>query len=345
MAHSSSMLRWLVGGVLALSMGCHRAEPVAEEERPAAIPRGYDGTIHPRLLKRFAPIPAQGFGIGDGEKVSLLGQKLFFDARLSKERDLSCASCHDIANGGTDRRPGHVVTGWRDAPTVLNAAGAFVQGWDGRAMNVEDHALVPLLGAKAMNMGKEAAVEARLHQLPGYEPLFREAFPDDPHPVRAANVGRAIGAYERQLATPGRWDRFLAGEKTALTPPEKEGLRTFLAVGCMVCHTGPLVGGTMFERAGVVEPWPDQSDPGRMTITKSEADRMMFKVPTLRNVTRTAPYFHDASAATLPEAVRKMGKHQLGIDLTDREVEAITTWLGSLDGDVPATLAMRPDLP
>lgn len=101
----------------------------------------------------------------------------------------------------------------------------------------------------------------------------------------------------------------------------------------------------MFERAGVVEPWPDQSDPGRMAITKSEADRMMFKVPTLRNVTRTAPYFHDASAATLPDAVRKMGKHQLGIDLTEHEVEAITTWLGCLDGDAPLALATRPELP
>ena len=228
---------------------------------------------------------------------------------------------------------------------MLNAAGAFAQSWDGRDGSVEDQALHPLLDAQAMGMKSGAAVVSRLKEIAGYEVLFKEAFPDEPHPVRPENIGRALGAYERKLVTPGRWDRFLAGEKTALTPHEKEGLRTFLNVGCMVCHTGPLVGGTMFERAGVVEPWPNQADPGRMAVTKSEQDRMMFKVPTLRNVARTAPYFHDASGADLPAAVRKMAKHQLGIELSGREVDAITAWLKALDGDLPAALAMKPALP
>ena len=332
-------------------MSCSRSEVSLEQERYTSVsPRGLDGTIPPRLLKRFAPLAVDGFAPRESDLVASLGQKLFFDERLSKDRKLACASCHDVAHGGADDRmpsrlPQDDLHQRRSAPTVLNAAGAFAQSWDGRDGSVEDQALHPLLDAQAMGMKSGAAVVSRLKEIAGYEVLFKEAFPDEPHPVRPENIGRALGAYERKLVTPGRWDRFLAGEKTALTPHEKEGLRTFLNVGCMVCHTGPLVGGTMFERAGVVEPWPNQADPGRMAVTKSEQDRMMFKVPTLRNVARTAPYFHDASGADLPAAVRKMAKHQLGIELSGREVDAITAWLKALDGDLPAALAMKPALP
>jgi cytochrome c peroxidase len=156
------------------------------------------------------------------------------------------------------------------------------------------------------------------------------------------NVGKAIGAFERGLVTPGRWDRYLKGEKDALTAHEKEGLKTFLNVGCMVCHTGVALGGSMFERAGAVEPWPNQSDKGRANVTHAAGDEMMFKVPTLRNVVKTGPYFHDGSATSIDEAVRLMGKHQLGIDLQPEEVSAIVAWLGSLTATPPADYIKKP---
>ena len=278
-----------------LAVGCD--EPTASvEENKASPPRGYDASINSRLLHRFAPISAAGFGASANEALTGLGHTLFFEPRLSKERTTSCASCHDLSNGGADVRaiviaPHDSLHDRRNAPTVLNAAGAFAQAWDGRAASVEQQALGPILSPNVMGMTTAAAVVSRLESIPGYVALFRDAFPDDARPITLENVGRAIGAYERRLSTPGRWDRFLGGDKSALTSTEKEGLRTFLNVGCMVCHTGPLVGGSMFERVGVVEPWPNQSDTGRMAVTKSEADRMMFKVPTLRNVAKTGAVF------------------------------------------------------
>ena len=333
-----------------LQLSCTPREESEPAESFAVVARTVEVSVPPRLLRRFSPITKLGFGQREEDGAAELGQKLFFDARLSKDRSQSCASCHDVGAGGSDGKPpshdlSHNLHRRRKVPTVLNAAGAFAQGWDGRVSAVEEQAIIPLLNPEVMGMRTSGAVIARIREISGYETLFRQAFPDALIPISISNVGRAIGAYERKLATPGRWDSFLRGEPGALSTSEKEGLRTFLAVGCMVCHTGPLIRGTMFERAGVVEPWPDQSDPGRMAITKSEADRMMFKVPTLRNVARTAPYFHDGSAATLPEAVRKMGRHQLGVELTSREVDAITTWLRSLDGDLPAVLVTKPNLP
>jgi cytochrome c peroxidase len=158
-------------------------------------------------------------------------------------------------------------------------------------------------------------------------------------------VGRAIGAFERKLVTPGRWDKFLMGDKNALTAAEKDGFKTFTDIGCMVCHTGALLGGSMFERLGAVEPWPNQNDRGRHDVTKADGDSMMFKVPTLRNIEKTAPYFHDASATTLEEAVRMMGKHQLGLELSASEIASIITWLKSLTGEIPHDYIAKPVLP
>lgn len=335
-------------------VGCTNASPAADSVTAAPGAAGHAAevdarSINPRLLRRFPPVQAAGFDAPKDGPLVDLGHKLYFDPRLSRNRDVSCASCHDLANGGSDRSPtslGHAKQrGERNAPTVLNAAGAFTQFWDGRSTNVEEQALGPILGPKEMAMPSGAAVVARLQSIPGYDPLFRAAFPNDAESIRFENVGRALGAYERRLSTPGRWDSFLNGDKNALTGEEKDGLKTFLNVGCMVCHTGALVGGTMFQRVGVVEPWPNQKDPGRMAVTKSPADRMMFKVPTLRNVAKTAPYFHDGSAATLHEAVRLMGKHQLGLDLSAVEIDTMAAWLTALDGEVPADLAARPELP
>jgi len=307
--------------------------------------------INPRLLRRFQPLP-KVFDDGKSGRTSArvdLGRMLYYEPRLSKSGGQSCNSCHLLADYGVDHEsfsPGESGRrGSRNAPTVYGAAGLFVQFWDGRAPNVEEQAKGPMLNPAEMAMADGAQVVAALRAVPGYAEAFRLAFPDETEALTFDNVGRAIGAFERGLVAPSRWDEFLGGNESALSAEEKGGLKTFLNVGCMVCHTGALLGGSMFERAGVVEPWPNQRDRGREQVTHAAGDGMMFKVPTLRNVARTAPYFHDASAATLPEAVRMMGRYQLGLDLSEDEVTSIVTWLNALTGDLPRDYIAPPALP
>ena len=304
--------------------------------------------INPRLLRRFQPLPAH-LGPAESAAVVDLGRMLFFDARLSVDGQTSCDSCHDLDRYGVDGKATstgfHQHHGKRNSPTVYNAAGFFSQFWDGRVANVEAQAKEPILNPDEMAMPDAAHVVKAVAQIPGYVGAFRRAFPAEESPITYDNVGRAIGAFERGLVTPGRWDRFLAGDERALSGDEKVGLKTFLDVGCVVCHTGPFLGGSMFERLGAVEPWPNQTDKGRGQFTHRAADDMMFKVPTLRNVAKTAPYFHDGSAQTLDDAIRLMGKHQLGLELTSDEVKAIGTWLGSLTGEIPAAYVKKPLLP
>jgi cytochrome c peroxidase len=274
---------------------------------------------------------------------------LYFETRLSKNHDLSCNSCHKLDHFGVDSEPtssGHRgQKGGRNSPTVYNAAGFFAQFWDGRAETVEQQAVGPILNPIEMALpSAEKAVEV-LSSMPEYRTAFAAAFPQDREPVTFVNVGKAIGAFERRLTTPARWDDYLRGNADALTDKELEGLKIFTNIGCMVCHTGEFVGGAMYQKVGVVEPWPNQKDQGRFEVTKQEVDRMMFKVPTLRNIRETAPYFHDGSVATLDQAVRMMGKHQLGLNLEQREVSAIVEWLGSLSGRIPTDYIKPPVLP
>ncbi|MEO7112157.1 MAG: cytochrome c peroxidase [Polyangiaceae bacterium] len=307
--------------------------------------------VSPRLLRRFQPLP-RSFETTPTESNDAevkLGRQLFFETRLSKSDQISCNSCHGLTTFGVDNAKtstGHGgKLGRRNAPTVYNAAGSFVQFWDGRAPNVEEQAKGPILNPIEMAMPDADAVVHELKNIPGYFEPFKAAFPADSDPITFDNVGRAIGAFERGLVTPGRWDKFLEGDKSQLTAAEKTGLKTFLNAGCMVCHTGPLLGGSMFERVGVVEPWPNQTDTGRMEVTKAASDSMRFKVPTLRNIEKTAPYFHDGSAATLEDAVQMMGKHQHGLELSDAEIASIVTWLKSLTGEIPASYIAEPELP
>lgn len=318
---------------------------------PAPPPAAATIEINPRLLRRFQPLP-ESLESADHPATQAridLGRDLYYDKRLSKDADVSCNSCHDLADYGVDHQRfslGHAgQRGSRNAPTVYNAAGFFAQFWDGRAPDVEEQAKGPVLNPVEMAMPDGAHVVAVLKAIPGYAKAFQRAFPDQSDPVTFDNVGSAIGAFERGLLTPGRWDDYLRGKTDALTADEKRGLKTFLDSGCMVCHTGVFLGGSMFERAGAVEPWPNQTDRGRQQVTKAAGDGMMFKVPTLRNVAKTAPYFHDGSAATLPEAVKMMGRYQLGLDLSDEEVGSIVTWLGALTGELPRAYAAPPVLP
>jgi cytochrome c peroxidase len=304
--------------------------------------------FNPRLLRRFRPIRAVLAPDGQtpaGAQVEL-GRALYYETRLSKTGTLSCNSCHLLDKYGVDGQvtsAGHKGDrGGRNSPTVYNAAGYFAQFWDGRAINVEEQAKGPILNPLEMGMKDAAQVERVLRGIPGYVSAFARAFPAEKEPLTYTNVGLAIGAFERGLVTPSRWDAYLSGNKNALTKEEIEGLRVFTNVGCMVCHTGEFLGGSMFEKVGTVEPWPNQKDLGRFAVTADARDRMVFKVPTLRNIEQTAPYFHDGSVAKLDDAVRMMGRHQLGLEMSDEEVHSIETWLKSLTGALPTEYIKPP---
>jgi cytochrome c peroxidase len=332
--------------------GAVAAETAPPTVASNATPGAASPELNPRLLRRFSParshIDAPAGAASDA--AVQLGRMLFFDQRLSKNGDLSCNSCHQLDKYGVDGLRTSTGAGGkkgkRNAPTVYHAAGFFQQFWDGRAQDVEEQAKGPITNPNEMAMANGDAVVKVLNAIPGYVDAFKNAFPGDAKPVSYDNVGRAIGAFERLLTTKSRWDQYLGGDKSALSAEEKEGLKVFTNIGCMVCHTGEMLGGNSFQKLGSVEAWPNQVDQGRFEVTKIPIDKMMFKVPTLRNVAMTGPYFHDGSAATLDDAVRLMGRHQLGLDLTAEEVKSMVTWLKSLTGTLPpGELISQPALP
>lgn len=305
--------------------------------------------VDPTALATFAALPktADGARPASAERLAL-GKMLYFDARLSKNQDVSCNSCHKLDAFGVDgaaTSEGHKKQrGGRNAPTVLNAALHFRQFWDGRMADVEEQATGPIQNPIEM-ASNEKLVVAVLSSIPEYVDAFAKAFPDEKSPITLKNVGVAIGAFERKLVTPARLDKYLAGDKGALTEAELVGATVFVRTGCGACHSGPLLGGGMYQKAGVVRPWPNQKDQGRFEVTKLEDDRLKFKVPSLRNVEKTAPYFHDGATATLDDAVRAMASHQLGKELTPAEVASIVAFLGTLTAPPAADLAAPPELP
>lgn len=296
------------------------------------------------VLPEEAPNPDNPF---TPEKIQL-GRMLYYDTRFSLSQEISCNTCHPLARYGVDGEPtsvGHEgKRGERNAPTVYNAAFHIAQFWDGRAADVEEQAKGPVLNPVEMAMPSEDYVLRVLRSIPGYQELFRKAFPEDEEPINYDNFGRAIGAFERRLVTPSRFDAFLEGDLDALSDAEVRGLQTFLDTGCIACHVGPTVGGTMYQKVGAVHPYPTE-DVGRYAVTKEEKDRHVFKVPSLRNVAETAPYFHDGQVKTLEEAVRKMAYHQLGRELEDAQVAQIITFLESLTGRIDEEYVARPELP
>jgi cytochrome c peroxidase len=279
-----------------------------------------------------------------------LGRRLFHDKRLSVDDTIACASCHDLAMGGADAnanaeqgRARSVGVGGKvgdvNAPSVYNAGLNIAQFWDGRAPTLEAQIDGPITSPLEMAFTWEGVI-AKLKRDPETVAAFRRArregmTPDD---VRAA-----IAAFERTLLTRGSpFDRWLGGDVTALTPQQKAGYQTFKSVGCIACHQGSNVGGNMFQRFGVLGDYFNdrggitKADYGRFNVTHDEADRFVFRVPSLRNVEHTAPYFHDGSAKTLTEAVQVMARYQLFRQLSDEEVAEIVAFLRSLSGPTAA---------
>ena len=275
-----------------------------------------------------------------------LGRLLYYDKRLSLDQDIACNSCHLLDKYGVDNEStstGHLgAKGGRNAPTVYNAALELAQFWDGRSPDVEDQAKGPIQNQIEMGMptgGKEAA--AMIKTVPGYEPLFKAAFPKDADPITFENLTTAIAAFERKLITPDRFDKYLAGDDTQLNEQEKRGLQTFMNINCTMCHNGPTVGGQMYMKLGLVKPYPTK-DEGRFVVTQNAADKFVFKVSMLRNIAKTGPYFHDGSVATLDQAVKLMAEYQLGKTLTDNETADIVAFLNALTGDLPTDYIVEP---
>lgn len=273
-----------------------------------------------------------------------LGKDLFHSEALSQKGNLSCASCHDLATYGVDNKsvsPGSTgENGERNTPTVYNAFRQFRQFWDGRAESVEEQAIMPVLNPIEHGLADEAAVLAKINEQSALVAGFKKAFPDDASPVTAKNFGIAIGAFERTLVTRSNWDDYIEGTQKALSNEELLGLKTFLDIGCQQCHLNRTLGGHAFQKLGLLKPYSGK-DTGRMQVTKSESDKYSFKVPTLLNVEKTAPYYHDGSIATLEEAVKAMARDQLGKDLTGEQVGNIVTFLKALTGAIPAEFAKK----
>jgi len=287
----------------------------------------------------FEPLPASIIDEEKNAALIKLGKMLYIDPRLSVNDKISCNSCHGLNNYGVDNEPtspGHEgKRGGRNSPTTMNAALHIAQFWDGRASDVEEQALGPILNPVEMGMPSKGAVVQKLKAIDEYQELFAEAFSEEKYPFNYNNIGKAIGAFERTLLTPSRFDDYLNGDEDALNMSEKKGLKKFMRMGCANCHNGVAIGGNAYKKIGLVEPYQTE-DMGRYEVTGLESDKKAFKVPSLRNVAQTGPYFHDGSVETLGEAIELMAKHQLGRDVGHGFVKHVKAFLGSLTGkDAP----------
>ena len=302
-------------------------------------------------LPKTPPIPKDN---PQSDAKITLGKTLYFDPRLSSTGTISCNSCHNVMLGGDDNRPVsfgvHGKLGPRSAPSVWNAAFLSVQFWDGRAASLEEQAKGPVTNPIEMGMPDWDVVIKRLQAVPDYQPLFKAAFPEEKMPLNADNAAKAIAAYERTLITPNSpYDRYVQGDKKALTEQQVKGMELVAEVGCLSCHSGANFSGPTTQKMGqgFFMKFPTFAgskydvqyellkDPGRYEVTKKEADKHMWRVPTWRNIALTAPYFHNGAVPTLDEAVKVMAKTQLNKELDDAQVKAIVAFLGGLTGEFP----------
>jgi cytochrome c peroxidase len=314
-----------------------------------------DAALLRQAQQIFQPLPKYMSDPGTplAKEQVALGRLLFFDPRITADSDVSCATCHQPALYGADGRATSIGVKQRlhprNAPTVFNAAFYAVIHWRGDRNGLEDQAEQALTGAISAGLD-ERDVTDRLRRIEGYGPLFAAAFPTDSRPMTVKNMATAIVAYERTLLTPAPFDAYLAGNVDALSPAARRGLETFINTGCAMCHNGVSVGGDTYRKFGIVEDYWSATgsrsiDKGRVEVTKNPDDLYVFRVPSLRNVAMTAPYFHDGSVATLAEAVKVMGRVQLGMKLGEAEVSEIISFLNSLTGDLPTAFAAPAVLP
>lgn len=296
--------------------------------------------VSPVMANRLAnePIkPIQPFIITEPDKVEL-GKKLFFDPRLSRSGFISCNSCHNLSMGGSDNLPTSIGHNWQqgpiNSPTVLNSSMNLAQFWDGRAADLQEQAAGPIANPMEMAFSHSLAIDV-LRSIPQYVAEFNKIYGSDD--ITLDQVTNAIAAFEETLVTPNsRFDLWLNGNDNALTDTEIAGYQKFKQIGCVACHNGEAVGGSSFQRMGIMEPYQtDNPAEGRIAVTGKDADRFSFKVPTLRNVELTYPYFHDGAYWKLEDAVDVMARLQLGQQLEEQDIKNITAFLKTLTGDQP----------
>jgi cytochrome c peroxidase len=315
---------------------------------PAAVNAASSSDLRASALKVLAPLPEKMPGAENDSPARVkLGRELFFEKKLSANNTQSCNSCHavDQNRGGVDNEPtspgAFGKRGGRNSPTVLNAGFHIAQFWDGRAKTLEDQAKGPVLNPGEMAMPSEAAVIEKLKAEKKYVGAFKKAFPGESDPITYDNFAKAVGAFERTLRTHDRFDDFLKGDDKALTAAELKGLDTFLSIGCTTCHTGPLLGGNDYKKLGILNAYENTSDKGRIEVTKEDYDEFVFKVPSLRNIALTAPYFHDGTQKTLEETIQKMAWLQLGKKLTADETRDLSAFLRALSDKKRAVVAAK----
>ncbi|WP_218838672.1 cytochrome-c peroxidase [Halopseudomonas pelagia] len=298
------------------------------------------GLCAPLQAERLTSEPIQPIepaSFDEPEKIEL-GKQLFFDPRLSRSGFISCNSCHNLSMGGSDNLSTSIGHNWQEgpinSPTVLNSSMNVAQFWDGRAATLQEQAAGPINNPKEMASTHVLALDV-LRSIPEYRKEFAEIYGSDE--IDIDRVTDAIAAFEETLVTPNsRFDQWLKGDDQALTQAELDGYKTFKDIGCTACHNGPAAGGSSFQRMGVVEPYiTDNPAEGRVAVTGKDADRFSFKVPTLRNVELTYPYFHDGAHWQLEDAVDLMARLQLGRELEKQDIANMTAFLKTLTGDQP----------
>jgi cytochrome c peroxidase len=330
--------------MLAALLSCNQPGKKEHDQNTVVPVEAEDSTL---ITARniFKPLPAVAENKENAitEPKVKLGKLLYYDTRLSKAGNISCNSCHNLNTAGVDNKavsPGDAgKPGTRNSPTVFNAALHNMQFWDGRAKDVEEQAGMPILNPVEMAIPHKGFLVDRLSGIKLYQDMFKDAFPGEAKPITYGNLQKAIGAFERTLLAPSRFDKYMNGDKNAITDDEKAGLIVFISSGCIACHNGVGIGGGSLQRFGVLTDYRTLTrskigDEGLQKVSGKKEDKDKFKVAGLRNVAGTYPYFHDGSIASLDSAVSIMGKAQLNKTFSQEEIKQIVSFLNALSGDV-----------
>ena len=320
----------------------------SEDKKDTATPDFDAKTVLDDASKFFAVLPTEALNPDNeltADKIAL-GKVLYYDNKLSKDQTQSCNTCHNIDTYGVDNQPTSMGDngglGNRNSPTTFNAALHISQFWDGRNADVEEQAGGPILNPVEMAIPDEAFILNRLKQVPEYVTMFTAAYPNDADPFTYKNLTFAIGAFERTLLTPSAFDKYIAGDITAIDETAQKGLKEFMDAGCTQCHAGALLGGNMLMKFGLFANYWEHTnssviDSGKYVVTNAAADMFMFKVPSLRNIEKTGPYFHDGSVNDLEKAIEIMAITQNNKELSVDQVKSIEAFLNTLTGEAPAS--------
>ncbi len=338
----------IISAAFIAGQACNQTDSKESAKESEQVLTAEDSTLWKTATNIFKPLPPLEVDVQS--PLYLLGERLYHETALSANNQMSCNTCHRVDNYGVDNEPTSPsfdggARGERNSPSSYHASLHIAQFWDGRAADLVEQAKGPILNPVEMGLKNEREAVSRIKAIPEYRELFKPAFPDQKDPITYHNIAVAIAEYEKGLMSPSPFDDYLKGNLTALDVQQRQGLKTFIETGCITCHTGVNLGGHMYQKFGLVKGpyWEytgsERQDLGRYAVTQNEVDMYVFKVPSLRNVEKTWPYFHDGSVADLGKAVRIMATTQLGRDLSNTQTDDIVAFLRSLTGEIPKHIA------